>query len=104
MISGSELSKVMTADNQPEEMVFFLVHDIKSWLLTITKDQKMVSIFIIYWDLQQGLENILLQLAQVTETLKPVNLITVLPWKKTHHPAPSSPFDILLTIIVYNAT
>jgi len=35
--------------------------------------------FIIYWDLQQGLENILLQLAQVTETLKPVNLITVLP-------------------------
>jgi len=30
MISGSELSKVMTADNQPEEMVFFLVHDIKS--------------------------------------------------------------------------
>ena len=39
----------------------------------------MVSIFIIYWDLQQGLESILLQLAQVKETLKPVNLITVLP-------------------------
>ena len=39
----------------------------------------MVSIFIIYWDLQQGLENNLLRLAQVTKTLKPANLITVLP-------------------------
>ena len=43
------------------------------------RSKRWFPFFIIYWYLQQGLESILLQLAQVTETLKPVKLITLLP-------------------------